>query len=47
VAAVEKANAAGVVIDAATIRGVDIMGSIKNVFFHGSNGERLEFFEYA
>jgi len=46
-AAVKAANEKGITIDLAAIRGVNIMGSIKNVFFQGLDGERLEFFEYV
>ena len=44
--AVKDANEKGIKIDASAIRGVDLMGGVKNVFFYGPDGERLEFFEY-
>ena len=44
--AVVNANAAGINVDAAKIQIVPICGGIKNVFFEGPDGERLEFFEY-
>ncbi|MCL2501433.1 MAG: VOC family protein [Defluviitaleaceae bacterium] len=46
-AAVARANANGIVIDAAKISAAPILGGIKNVFFEGPDGERLEFFEYV
>ena len=46
-AAVANAQAKGIEIDASTIKSVDILGGIKNVFFDGPDGERLEFFEYC
>ena len=45
-AVVKSANEKGIIIDAAAIQSIDIMGGIKNVFFNGPDGERLEFFEY-
>jgi len=46
VAAIENAKANGIEIDATTISEVPILGGVKNVFFDGPDGERLEFFEY-
>ena len=46
-AAVENAKAHGVDIDASKINSVAILGGIKNIFFEGPDGERLEFFEYC
>ena len=46
VAAVENAKANGIEIDASQINEVPILGGVKNVFFEGLDGERLEFFEY-
>ena len=45
-AAVAQAKANGIMIDA-EINSVDILGGIKNVFFQGPDGERLEFFEMS
>jgi len=45
-AAIENANANGIAIDASQINTVPILGGVKNVFFDGPDGERLEFFEY-
>jgi len=45
--AVANANANGISIDASLISSVPILGGIKNVFFAGPDGERLEFFEYC
>jgi len=45
-AAIENAIAKGINIDASTISQVSILGGVKNVFFDGPDGERLEFFEY-
>jgi hypothetical protein len=45
-AAIKRANANGIAIDAAAVQSVNILGGIKNVFFDGPDGERLEFFEY-
>lgn len=44
-AAIENAKAQGIVIDA-PVNEVPILGGVKNVFFDGPDGERLEFFEY-
>jgi len=44
--AVANANANGITIDAAAIKHAPILGGIRNVFFTGPDGERLEFFEY-
>lgn len=46
-AAVKNALAKGITIDPAAVNQMDIMGGIKNVFFEGPDGERLEFFEYC
>jgi len=45
--AVVTAKANGIDIDASLIMDVPILGGIKNVFFAGPDGERLEFFEYC
>ena len=45
-AAIKNANANGIDIDAGEIATVPLLGGIKNVFFAGPDGERLEFFEY-
>ena len=45
-AAIANANAQGIAIDASQINEVPILGGVKNVFFDGPDGERLEFFEY-
>ena len=45
-AAIANANAQGIPIDASQINEVPILGGVKNVFFDGPDGERLEFFEY-
>ena len=45
-AAIENAKGNGIDIDASTIGEMGILGGIKNVFFAGPDGERLEFFEY-
>jgi lactoylglutathione lyase len=45
--AVERANANGIAIDAAKINAAPILGGIRNVFFDGPDGERLEFFAYG
>lgn len=44
-AAVADAGKKGITIDGA-VR-VSALGGIRNVFFYGPDGERLEFFEYA
>ena len=46
-AAIENAKAQGIEIDASTISEAPILGGVKNVFFAGPDGERLEFFEYC
>jgi len=47
---VDKAVAAaiknGINIDPANINSVDILGGVRNVFFEGPDGERLEFFAH-
>ena len=44
--AINEAAANGIEIDASKVQSVPILGGIKNVFFEGPDGERLEFFEY-
>ena len=46
-AAIANAKTQGIEIDASKVNSVDILGGIKNVFFEGPDGERLEFFEYC
>lgn len=46
-AAIASAKENDIHIDASTINSVDILGGIRNVFFEGPDGERLEFVEYA
>jgi lactoylglutathione lyase len=46
-AAILRAAENGIEIDASTVRSLDILGGVKNVFFSGPDGERLEFFEYT
>jgi len=46
-AAIANANANGIKIDASQVNTMTILGGIKNVFFEGPDGERLEFFEYC
>ena len=45
-AAIKNAKANGIAINEAEIATVPLLGGIKNVFFTGPDGERLEFFEY-
>jgi len=45
-AAIENAKAQGIEIDSSQINELQILGGVKNVFFDGPDGERLEFFEY-
>ena len=45
--AIENAKANGIDVDASQVNSMDILGGIKNVFFEGPDGERLEFFEYC
>ena len=45
--AVANANANGIDIDTSQINNVPILGGIRNVFFTGPDGERLEFFEHC
>jgi len=45
-AAIANAKASGIDIDESTVSSVPILGGVKNVFFDGPDGERLEFFEY-
>jgi len=44
--AIKNAKAQGIDIDASQVNEAPILGGIKNVFFVGPDGERLEFFEY-
>ena len=46
-AAAENAKAQGIAIDTSAISPLPILGGIRNVFFNGPDGERLEFFEYC
>jgi len=46
-AAIANAKAQGIEIDESQINSVPILGGVKNVFFQGPDGERLEFFEYC
>ena len=46
-AAVKNVKAQGIEIDESKIASMSILGGIKNVFFEGPDGERLEFFEYT
>ena len=46
-AAIKNAKAQDIEIDASQVNSVDVLGGIKNVFFEGPDGERLEFFEYT
>jgi len=46
-AAIANANANGIEIDTGQVNAMTILGGIKNVFFEGPDGERLEFFEYC
>lgn len=46
-AAIANAKANGIEIDASQVNTMTILGGIKNVFFEGPDGERLEFFEYC
>ena len=45
--AIKNAHNHGIEVDASTVASMDILGGIKNVFFEGPDGERLEFFEYC
>ena len=45
--AIASAKANNIVIDETTVSEVSILGGIRNVFFEGPDGERLEFFEYC
>ena len=45
--AIENAKSKGIDIDASQINEVPILGGVKNVFFSGPDGERLEFMEYC
>jgi len=47
IAAIENAKAKGIEIDDSQIKELSILGGVKNVFFEGPDGERLEFFEYC
>ena len=44
--AIENAIAQGIQVDVSTVRSMSILGGLKNVFFTGPDGERLEFVEY-
>ena len=46
-AAIANANENGIQIDASQVGTMTILDGIKNVFFEGPDGERLEFFEYC
>lgn len=46
-AAIAQAKANGIDIDASKVASVPILGGIKNVFFNGPDGERLELVEYT
>ena len=46
-AAIARAKENGIAIDASAVKSIDILGGIKNVFFQGPDGERLEFVEYV
>ncbi|MCL2573581.1 MAG: VOC family protein [Defluviitaleaceae bacterium] len=45
-AAIACAKDKGIDIDASEVKSLDILGGIKNVFFEGPDGERIEFVEY-
>jgi len=45
-AAIANAKANGIQIDDSAVNEMGILGGIKNVFFEGPDGERIEFFEY-
>ena len=45
--AIANANANGIEIDASKINNAPILGGIRNIFFAGPDGERLEFFDYS
>ena len=44
--AIANAKANNIAIDETTVSEVPILGGVRNVFFEGPDGERLEFFEY-
>ena len=44
--AIKNAIANGITIDPSKVSTIPILGGVKNVFFDGPDGERLEFFEY-
>lgn len=46
-ATIENLKAKSIEIDASQIGSVPILGGVRNVFFEGPDGERLEFFEYS
>ena len=46
-AAIEQANANGIKLDSSAVESMPILGGIRNIFFEGPDGERLEFFEYC
>ena len=45
-AAIKNAIVNGIQIDVSAVRSMQILGGMKNVFFAGPDGERLEFVEY-
>jgi len=46
-AAIALANENSIAINASEINSVNILGGVRNVFFVGPDGERLEFFEHT
>ena len=46
-AAIKNAKDQGIEIDTSKLNSVPILGGVRNVFFEGPDGERLEFFEYT
>ena len=46
-AAVANAIKNGIEIDSSAIASIPVLGGIKNVFFEGPDGERLEYMEYC
>ena len=46
-AAIKNAVTQGIEIDPSKVSELPILGGVKNVFFDGPDGERLEFFEYV
>jgi len=45
--AVSNAKANGIDIDASLIENMPLFGGIRNIFFAGPDGERIEFLEYT